>query len=354
MDGEKGFPFLITKNLDPENQETPIHFVDKWQTPIPYFFRRNHFTYPLFTPFNFWIHISGQVTKQRSFHYYDILSLPTKSLLVPLECAGNKRSHFHPNVYGEQWEEGAISQGKWTGVSLKDLIQLVGLSPNAKEIVFEGADFGKQPGITDTIPFERSLPIEKALHPDTILAFQYNDKPLTFKHGYPFRLIVPNWYAMASVKWLKNIKVVDRDFKGHFQTNDYVYYPHENNNNDSTPVTTINVNSIIQKPLHLSILKRGTHEIKGIAWTGKGIITELQLSFDKGNTWVAATLNQQQPQHSYAWSRWSYHWKVDKKGEYTIYARAKDSHGRIQPIDAFWNRKGYGYNAVSKISIKVE
>ena len=346
-------PFLTTKSLHPENQESPIHFLHEWQTPNQYFYRRNHFPYPLLTQHHFWIHISGLVHQPRFFHYSEILSMPSKSLIVPLECAGNQRAHFSPEVYGEQWEGGAISQGKWTGVSLKDILEKAGLSQNAKEIVFEGADFGQKPGIHEKIPFARSLPIEKALHPDTIIAFQYNDRPLTFKHGYPFRLIVPNWYAMASVKWLSKIKVVDDAFKGPFQTDDYVYYPYKDHNRDKFPVTILNVNSIIQTPIHLSILNTGVHEIKGIAWGGHGSITELQLSFDKGKTWKYARLESLQNE-DYAWSRWSYIWHVEKKGEYTIYSRAKDSSGATQPLTPLWNRKGYGYNAVSKVTVKVE
>ena len=353
MNQNQMIPFLTTKSLHPENQESPIHFLHKWQTPIKYFYRRNHFPYPLLTQHHFWIQISGQVHQPRFFHYNEILSMPSKSLVVPLECAGNQRANFNPKVYGEQWEEGAISQGKWTGVPLKDILEKAGLSQNAQEIVFEGADFGKKPGIHENIPFERSLPLEKALHPDTIIAFQYNDRPLTYKHGYPFRLIVPNWYAMASVKWLSKIKVIDDAYKGPFQTDDYVYYPHKDHDRDKFPVTTLNVNSIIQKPIHLSILNTGIHEINGITWTGHGRITEIQLSFDKGKTWKNAKLHSLLNQ-DYAWSSWSYIWKVEEKGEYTIYSRARDSSGYIQPLTPFWNRKGYGYNAVSMIAVKVE
>lgn len=353
MNGNHFIPFLTTKSLIPENQESPIHFLYQWKTPIHYFYRRNHFHYPFLTQHHFWLQVSGEVYRPRFFHFYEILSMPSKSLIVPLECAGNKRANFIPKVYGEQWDEGAISQGKWTGVPLKDLLEKVGLSPNTREIVFQGADFGKKPGIKEDIPFERSLPLEKALHPDTIIAYKYNDQFLTFKHGYPLRLIVPNWYAMSSIKWLSKIRAIDHSYTGPFQTDDYIYYPHKNSDKDKFPVTILNVNSTIQQPMHLSILNTDTHEIKGIAWTGKGNITEVQLSFDKGETWKNTTLHQF-PNEKYAWSSWSYIWKVEKKGEYTIYSRAKDSSGRIQPLTAFWNRKGYGYNAVSKINVKVE
>ena len=256
--------------------------------------------------------------------------MPSKSLIVPLECAENKRANFIPKVYGEQWEDGAISQGKWTGVPLKDILEKVGLSQNAQEIVFEGGDYGKKPGVHENSTFKRSLPLEKALHPDTIIAFQYNDSPLSYKHGYSFRLIVPNWYAMASVKWLSKIKVMDDAHKGPFQTDDYVYYPYKENDTNKFPVTVLNVNSTIQQPIHLSILNTGVHEINRIAWTGKGNITELQLSFNKGETWKYTTFDSWQNQ-DYDWSSWSYIWKVERKGEYTIYSRAKDSSGRISP-----------------------
>jgi hypothetical protein len=158
---------------------------------------------------------------------------------------------------------------------------------------------------------------------------------------------------MASVKWLSKIEVIDHSYSGPFQTDDYIYYPYKNSDKDPFPVAILNVNSTIQQPIHLSTLNTGTHEIKGIAWTGKGIITEVQLSFDEGETWKHATLNSL-PGQNYAWSSWSCIWKVEKSGEYTIYSRAKDSFGRMQSLDAFWNRKGYGYNAVSKVSVKVE
>lgn len=347
-------PYLTTRSVKPENQETPIHFLDHWQTPLSYFYRRNHFAYPFLDLQNYWLYIDcGEEYPLQSLHYYDILKMPPKSLIIPLECAGNKRAHFTPKVFGEQWEEGAISQGKWTGVSLKDILEKAGLPKNTKEIIFTGADIGKKANISKRVPFERSLPLEKALHPDTLIAYKCNDKTLSFKHGFPFRLIVPNWYGMASVKWLTHIKAIDHHFKGPFQTDDYMYYPHKNNDRDPFPVNSLNVNSIIQQPLHLSILKTGTHEIKGIAWTGNGRITVVELSFDNGVTWNNAILKKL-PNQKYAWCNWFYQWTVEKNGEYTVYARAKDSSGRVQPVTPFWNRKGYGYNAISKIKVKIE
>jgi hypothetical protein len=139
---------------------------------------------------------------------------------------------------------------------------------------------------------------------------------------------------MASVKWLRKIKVIDHSFLGPYQTDDYMYYPHKNSDNDRVPVTIMNVNSTIQQPLNLSIMNTGTHKIKGIAWTGKGQITDVQLSFDKGKTWIKTIVNKL-PNEPYSWSSWFFNWEVKTKGEYTIYSRAKDSSGHVQPLTAF-------------------
>ncbi|WP_053361726.1 sulfite oxidase [Bacillus sp. FJAT-27251] len=350
---EKANPNLTTRKLHPENLESPIHFLRGFSTPANYFYRRNHFSYPELSQSSLWIQIGGLVSSPAFLHFNDLLAMPAKSLLVPLECAGNKRAHFSPKVPGEQWEEGAISQGKWTGVPLRYILERAGVLQNGKEVVFEGADFGKKEDIDEVISFKRSLPLEKAMHPDTLIAYQYNDQPLSLKHGYPYRLIVPGWYAMASIKWLRKIKVISNTFEGPFQTNDYVYYPRKRDDIGKRPVTILNVNSTIQQPLDYSILDTGTYKIEGIAWTGEENITSIQLSFDNGETWVKANADQS-GNHPYSWVNWSYDWKADKKGEYTIQSKATDSAGRTQPLKAYWNRKGYGYNAVSKIHVKIE
>lgn len=346
-------PYLITKSLNPENQETPIHFLRKQIIPKEYFYRRNHFSYPPLTDDSFTLSITGDVQKAINIHYKDLIKMPSKHLILPLECSGNKRSYFKPSVYGEQWKDGAISQGEWTGVPLCYLLSIAGISPSAVEVLFEGHDYGKKAGYTEVVRFQRSLPLAKVLNSDTIVAYEYNRDPIPFAHGYPFRLIVPQWYAMASVKWLKSISVISYNFKGPFQTDDYVYYPYENKDDSAKPVTTINVNSLIQQPLDYQILDTGPHNIDGIAWTGKGNITKVEVSTDSGESWENAEF-QPEVTSNYSWIFWTYKWDAKKSGNYTIMSRAYDSYGRIQPLKADWNRKGYGYNAVFTINIKIK
>jgi DMSO/TMAO reductase YedYZ molybdopterin-dependent catalytic subunit len=123
--------------------------------------------------------------------------MPSTTLIVPLECAGNQRAKFTPPAFGEQWESGAISQGKWTGIPLKDILTLAKIHRKAKEVIFIGADVGTRNDMDGLFHYARSLPLDKAMHPDTIIAYEYNDSPLSLKRRFPFRLIVPQWYAMA-------------------------------------------------------------------------------------------------------------------------------------------------------------
>lgn len=277
--------------------------------------------------------------------------MPSKEIAVVLECSGNNRGHFSPKVYGEQWKGGAISQGVWKGVALRDLFKLTGLHTSAKEIVFE--DCGTRTDLEGQFVYARSLPLEKALHSDTIIAYALNGKPIPYKQGYPFRLIVPQWYAMASVKWLAKITVIRTHFNGVFQDIDYMYYPEKDSDAGKMPVTTIHVNSIIQNPISWSVLEAGMHQIYGLAWTGTGFISNIEISTDGGNHWEKAIF-QKFPGNMYSWVSWTFTWFAAHKGEYKIMSRASDSFGFIQPAEARWNRKGYGYNAYSIVNVKVE
>ncbi|WP_096200154.1 sulfite oxidase [Bacillus sp. FJAT-45350] len=346
-------PYLTTRSLQPENQESPIQFIDTDIVNDSLFYKRNHFSYPTLSNSNYWLPLNGSVTTPQMFSIQDIMRFPSKTIKVVLECSGDKRSFFEPKVFGEQWEKGAISQGYWKGVPLRTLLELSGITEEAREVVVEGYDYGERKDLNNIYTYTRSLPLEKALHPDTIIAYKYNNQPIPFKHGHPLRLIVPQWYAMASVKWIKQITVIDSTFIGPFQSIDYVYYPNKDDNKDAFPVTTMNVSSTIQQPQDMEILNTGKHVLQGIAWTGEGYIESVEISTDDGNTWSDATLENQN-KSGYEWTSWFYEWNVLEKGEYTIKTRATDSYNRTQPLEPFWNRKGYGYNAADKIKVKIE
>ncbi|MCM3766921.1 sulfite oxidase [Neobacillus niacini] len=343
-------PHLTTHSLHPENQETPIHFLEEPITPSAKMYRRNHFPYPAITNQSYSLSITGFVRTPITLHYNQITSLPSRTVTSLVECSGNKRAYFEPKVFGDQWKDGAVNQGQWKGVPLSYLLTIAGITDRANEIVFQGADAGTKEG--RHVHFERSLPLEKALAPHVIVAFEYNQQLIPPKHGFPYRLIVPGWYGMASVKWLRNIHVIDDSFTGPFQSDDYVYYPHKDDNLDSFPVTSNHVNSLIQQPIDRQILKPGRHDIFGLAWTGEGMVTAVEISLDNGVTWKKAALSENPKR--YQWVKWSHPTVFEKNKEYAIKVRAFDSNGQSQPDQAFWNRKGYGYNEVTQIKVKTE
>src|SRR5262249_49938756 len=149
---------------------------------------------------------------------------PARTLTVTLECAGNGRSLFNPPVVGQEpFDLGAVSTAEWTGASLAEILDRAGPKVGAREAILRGADVGPVAGLADPIHFERSLSIGEIPTSDAILAYQMNGVDLPIAHGYPVRAIVPHWYALASVKWLAEIEVVNRPFSGHYQGHEYMF-----------------------------------------------------------------------------------------------------------------------------------
>jgi DMSO/TMAO reductase YedYZ molybdopterin-dependent catalytic subunit len=207
-------------------------------------------------------------------------------------------------------------------------------------------------------PFIRSIPIEKALHEDTIIAVRMNGEPLTRHHGFPARALVPGWIGAASCKWLSEIKVMDKEFEGNFMKPGYripnhPVKPGETVNPDDThPATALSVKSIITSPGDGSAFKSRSVHVEGAAWAGEADIVKVEISTDSGGSWQAAQLGRDQAK--YAWRLWSYHWKAPKAGDYALMSRATDSQGRVQPQSAEWNPSGYLYNAVDEVKIHVQ
>jgi DMSO/TMAO reductase YedYZ molybdopterin-dependent catalytic subunit len=204
--------------------------------------------------------------------------------------------------------------------------------------------------------FIRSIPIDKALDADTLIATHMNGSPLTKHHGFPARALVPGWIGAASCKWLTEIKVLDSEFVGNFMNPGYRFPNHPGRPGeavkpeDTHPVTALDVKSVIVGPLNDAKLKAGRVLIHGAAWAGEANVVKVEISTDGGTRWNAASLGHDQAH--YAWRLWSYGWNASA-GEHKILSRATDSLGRIQPASPVWNPGGYLYNAVDEVSIHV-
>jgi DMSO/TMAO reductase YedYZ molybdopterin-dependent catalytic subunit len=345
-------PGLIPHQVMPENMESPINNVLTWVTPNELFYARNHLPYPAIDFESWSLSISGEVESLYNFTYDDLKEMPQVEKYVTIECSGNKRGLMEPPVPGEQWQIGAVGNAKWTGVPLTYLLDRCKVKNSAVELVFTGADLGIRPDMNTAVNFERSLPMDKALLAECILAWKMNNEPIPYKHGFPIRLIVPGWYGMAHVKWVTKITATPSPFKGPFQALDYVYISNEGDYQNALPVREMKVNSIITWPSKGEQLHVGQHNIRGLAWTGKGIIRNVEVSIDNGMTWYSARLAS--PEHEqYTWTFWEYSWNITAPGHYFILARAHDSNGNIQPKAAPWNAKGYGNNSIHQVAVTV-
>lgn len=344
--------YLITRKMMPENQEFPMLSLSSRITPEHLFYIRNHFPYPYVDILRWELSIHGLVNQPMCLRYHDLLKLPMVTRPVTLECAGDKRALFHPKARGEQWGLGAISHAIWTGVRLADLLHVTGIQTNAREVIFEGMDKGERTDRPGVVSYMRSLPLDQALNPDTLIALYMNGKPLPFRHGYPARLLVPGWYGMASVKWLHRITVTEEPFQGPFQVIDYVYDRTPLVPSPLEPVTTIRLHSTIARPTDGEVLAKGEHWIVGTAISGKSPVVLVEISTDDGSTWKSASW--MDPHETYSWRRWIWKWTVTVSGAYDIKVRATDAAGNVQSEKADWNVKGFGYSAIQHIRVYVD
>jgi DMSO/TMAO reductase YedYZ molybdopterin-dependent catalytic subunit len=315
----------------PENSETPLENVQSWVTPNRLFFVRNHFSVPTIDRARWRLRIEGQVESKREWTWDELTALPERNVFATVECAGNGRSFLHKREAGVQWGAGAIGHAEWTGVPLHLVLEHAGLKGSARDILFEGADRGTESDHPEPMSFARSLPLDKAMHPDTLLVYRMNGELLQPSHGYPLRLFVPGWYGVASVKWLERIEVLDHSFRGYFQSVKYTVQRSTSEGLRTEVVGPMAVKSEIIRPRPGAVRGTGTNRIFGVAWAGDEAVGGVEVSTDGGVTWGRAELiGMRAP---YCWTLWEYLWEVVQPGPYLILARAASTNGRKQPVD---------------------
>ncbi len=309
--------------------------------PTAAHFRREHFPVPAIDPAEWRLRIAGAVLTPAIFTLADLAALPSRSLAVMLECAGHRRAELRPATPGLQWEVGAVSEARWTGTPLRWLLERSGVDPRAAEVVLSGADRGPFEGSPRSHAYARSLPLRKALDPDTILAYEMNGRPIPPEHGGPVRVIAPGWYATDSVKWLERIHVSVDEFAGPFQAIDYRFATAD----DTGPGTRME-----RMPVHSLVTDPTGARVRGIAWSGGGVITRVEVRVDAG-PWTKATIVGRTGR--YGRTFWEHEWEA-VAGAHTIAVRARDASGAVQPDEPTWNRGGYAVNAVQRIDVTVK
>lgn len=325
---------LTIRQKEPVNLETAEDQLDTFLTPAELFYIRTHFPMPDLKIAGYELRVGGAVREPLTLSYRSLREMPSETRTATLECAGNSRVFLVPAVPGAQWELGAVGNAEWTGVPLAALLERAGIAPDAREIVLEGADRGipaEPPTPPGPISYARSLPLNKALHGEVLIAYQMNGRDIPRDHGYPVRAIVPGHFGMASVKWLTRIDAVREPFQGYWQTSDYGYWDHLDGMPVRRALGQMPIKSEIFRPrVYETVPANQVYEVFGAAWTGESEVTEVALSTDDGRTWNQAKFLD--PAQRYAWRRWTYEWLTPKlPGKYTLLARAKDADGCVQP-----------------------
>jgi DMSO/TMAO reductase YedYZ molybdopterin-dependent catalytic subunit len=336
---------LVMINPQPYNAEAPPRALTSEITPTREHYVRSNFALPAHDGT---LSIGGAVENPLTLTLEDLRAMPAVERAVTLECAGNGRLETRPLPAGEPWGGYAVSTAVWRGALLSDVLGMAGPRADGVEVRFTGADSGTYhltpvlPETGDHLTFVRSLALSHAADPasEIVIAYEMNGEPLGPDHGSPFRLVVPHWFAVASVKWLQHIDVLSEPFVGEFQTGHYMYEwgdrPHE-------PVTLMRVRARITDPAPAGVIPAGTYTLRGKAWSGTGPITAVELCFTGAGEWQPARV--EAPNGPYQWQSWSYDWEA-APGRHSLRARATDAAGNVQPDVPPWNRLGYGNNAV--------
>ncbi|MBN8889039.1 MAG: oxidase [Acetobacteraceae bacterium SCN 69-10] len=349
---------LLRLSDRPPNYEATMDAFATPITPNDRFFVRYHLAgIPEMAELRNWkLTVGGDAAgKEVSFTLPELRSLPQHQFVAVCQCSGNRRGLFQPHVAGVEWGTGAMGCARWTGVRLKDVLNRAGVKAGALEVILHGADGPVLPATPD---FAKSIPMQRALDDDTLIAYEMNGAPLPHLNGFPIRLIVPGWTATYWMKHLNQIEISSKPLQNFWMAAAYrvpagmfpVAHPFASQTNaQSTPITEIVVNSLVTNVADGATVKPG-FEIKGIAWdSGSGIRT-VETSLDGGAHWAPASLGQDLGH--YAFRPFSAALKA-APGAVKVMVRATSNAGEVQVDKLKFNPAGYHHNVIQTLALTV-
>jgi len=357
----KGKDGLTILNDRPVNAECPAHLLDDDVTPTARHFIRNNGIPPKNVDAAAWtLTVDGEVEKPLKMTIDELKkNFDVVTLQLQLECAGNGRAFFDPKAKGNQWTVGAVACSEWTGVRLADVLDSVGLKDSAVYTAHYGADTHLS-GNPKKLPISRGVPIEKALNPNNLIAFEQNGGPIDPMNGAPLRLVIPGWPGSCSAKWLQRIWIRNQvhdgpKMTGHaYRVPDYPVAPGEEVPKEAFKIIeSMPVKSLITYPESGVEIPAAEPvlQVRGHAWAGDNKVTSVELSIDFGATWIKADLRE--PRNPYAWQRFTAKLEFPTKGYYEVWSRATDDQGHMQPFTIAWNPKGYLNNSMHRVVARV-
>lgn len=305
---------------------------------------------PVIDPAQWQLSLGGSVEQPFSLDYAALRGMPARTVVAVVECAGNSRNTVSPPLARSHLGNGFVGNAEWRGVPLATLLARAGLKPNTQEIVLEGSDRGKSAFAPEDIAFAKSVPVEKALHPDTLVVYGMNGENLPADLGGPVRMIVPGWYGTYHVKWISRVTALERPFDGVFMTRSWRLGRRRDGFLREEAVTQIAVKSLIFGPAAEAKLAAGPQRIFGAAWSGGRDIASVQVSTDAGRTWRHAMLGD--GHGPYSWRTWELPWQAPA-GKHTLMARATDTAGATQPFAYDFDLRGFEVNQVQPVQVDV-
>lgn len=336
----------------------PERAAARFLTPNDLFFVRNHGDVPGIDPRNFHLTIEGRVKRPFRISLEEIQRLPRVTVAATLQCAGNRRQELMASrpIPGELgWGVEAISTAEWGGVPLRDVLAVADPTPEGRHVELIGLDETERHG--ERFAFGGSIPLDKALRPEVLLAYEMNGQPLPPVHGAPLRAVVPGWIGARSVKWLTRINLREDPSENYFQAKAYRLFPPSMGQDNvvwesGMMLGELNVSSVITSPTEGQTLEPGETAVHGWAFAGERRVERVDLSTDGGRTWTTAEL---EPDRSrWAWRRWDARVEL-APGSHELVCRAWDAAAQTQPEhpEQVWNFKGYMNNAWHRVRVSV-
>lgn len=347
-------PLLVERSASPLQAESLGEALVPWETPIEGFFIRTHHPVPAIDAARWRLVIDGLVEKPLTLSLADLKKMRALSLHAVLECSGNGRALQKPDVPGLAWERGAVGNAEWSGVALRDILKKAGVKAAARFATIEGADKPAMPGVP---PFVRSVPLDKMLDANSLIALKMNREALPLLHGGPARIVLPGWYAENWMKWVTRITLTAEEDPGFYMNKGYripksPIRPFEAwDSATGAAIEEIRVQSLITEPIDKSAVEGGTIRVRGKAFSGAGPIRSVEVSADNGKTWQHSEVEPQRK--SGGWQEFAIDVVVDKLGVITLMSRATDVIGNTQPLEHAWNPGGYVRNSVDTIEVNV-
>jgi DMSO/TMAO reductase YedYZ molybdopterin-dependent catalytic subunit len=351
---------LIKLSYRPPNYETPLDYLRTAITPNDAFFVRYHLAVIPEIDVKEWkLKVGGEAAATPlTLTMAELSAFPPATVTAVCQCAGARRGWSEPHVAGVEWGPGAVGNAVWKGARLKDVLGKAGLRKDAVEIVLDGAD---GPVLDKTPDFRKSIPVEKALDDNTLIAYEMNGAPLPHFNGFPARLIVPGWVATYWMKHITDIAAVTKPFDGFWMkgayripTGKFPVLQHflTQANAVNEPITEMLPNSLIASPAAGARVSRGAGlEVQGLAWDGGYGIDHVDVSTDGGATWADAELGKDLGRFSFR--EWWHRFTPDKQGKVAILARAGNRVGQSQVDTLIFNPAGYHNNVVRPTVIEV-